>query len=297
MTAAIKLAAPATEDLTQEPYYPYCDGEPMAESDLHAQAMLYCLAVLQKHFEDRPDVYVAGNNFLYYVQGQPRIVISPDCYVVFGADSQPRKSYKAWEVGGLLPSVIVEVTSASTQGSDVEHKFRLYQDVFRTAEYFLYDPTGDYIPARLLGYRLGSNGYEAMQPDAQGRLQSVQLGLHLRVENNQLRFYDPVRNYTYQPYGQEVSRADEQARRAELEAQRADTEARRADEQAYRADAETQAKVQLQAQLAADAQATAALQAELARMRAALEALQKTNTEQIQEAATLQNAGDTPQDK
>ena len=32
----------------------------------------------------RPDVYVSGNNFVYYEEGDPKKRVSPDCYVVFG---------------------------------------------------------------------------------------------------------------------------------------------------------------------------------------------------------------------
>ncbi|HLK56469.1 MAG TPA: hypothetical protein VKU00_07890, partial [Chthonomonadaceae bacterium] len=64
--------------------YPTSDGKPMAETDLHREQMFTCIHCLQDWFADRPDVYVGGNNFVYFVEGDPRQVVSPDCYVVFG---------------------------------------------------------------------------------------------------------------------------------------------------------------------------------------------------------------------
>lgn len=52
-------------------YYPESDGQPMAETGLHVQAMVDLLAALWIRYEGTPDVYVAGNQFLYYVEGNP----------------------------------------------------------------------------------------------------------------------------------------------------------------------------------------------------------------------------------
>ena len=65
--------------------YPYRDGRPMAESDAHLGAMLYLLPVLRTHFAHRPDVYVGGDMFVYYEQGNPEAVVAPDVFVVMGA--------------------------------------------------------------------------------------------------------------------------------------------------------------------------------------------------------------------
>ena len=54
--------------------YPGADGQPMAETDIHAACMMYVTYALKWLFERRgqENVYVASNNFLYYEQGNPR---------------------------------------------------------------------------------------------------------------------------------------------------------------------------------------------------------------------------------
>ena len=46
--------------------YPDTDGLPMAESDFQRKPLTYAVEALDIYFQDRPDVYVSGNLFLYY---------------------------------------------------------------------------------------------------------------------------------------------------------------------------------------------------------------------------------------
>jgi Uma2 family endonuclease len=179
----------------------------MAESDLHRDRMFYNIETLKGRFANRPDVYVSGNNFLYYAQGKPRKCVSPDCYVVFGVANRPRPLYKTWEEGGHLPDVVIELTSKTTRVQDTRHKFRLYEQVLRIPEYFLFDPLGDYLNLRLQGYRLEQGVYVPI-PLIEDRLQSIRLGLDLVLSGDIMRFYDPVQEeWVHSPW--------EQAERAE----------------------------------------------------------------------------------
>lgn len=45
--------------------YPESDGEPMAETDAHINTLIYLREALRDYFRDDPQVYVAGNLFLY----------------------------------------------------------------------------------------------------------------------------------------------------------------------------------------------------------------------------------------
>jgi Uma2 family endonuclease len=55
---------------------------------------------------------------------------------------------------------------------------------FRTPEYFWYDPIGD----ELLGWRLSGGTYQAIEPDATGRLWSQELELWLgRWQGEQIK--------------------------------------------------------------------------------------------------------------
>ncbi|MBI3359491.1 MAG: Uma2 family endonuclease, partial [Chloroflexi bacterium] len=65
--------------------YPESDGKPMAETGIHVLLIAYLIGMLRAFFRHRPDVYVSGNMFMYYEEGNPRKVVAPDVYVVFGA--------------------------------------------------------------------------------------------------------------------------------------------------------------------------------------------------------------------
>jgi Uma2 family endonuclease len=310
------------DQLSEEDLYPSSDGEPMAESDLHADEMIYVRNGIGLWFESRADVYVSGNTFLYYQQGNRSAVVSPDLYVVFGVPKRLRDSYQAWKEGGKLPAVVLEITSKSTQQIDVRteqphgrNKFDLYEQVLQVPEYFLFDPTGDYLEPRLQGYRLLAGNYIPIEPEPQPlpnlaedrqpgyRLHSTQLGLDLAYEGQHLRLHDPI---TGEPLlraaeamhradeamgraAEAMHRADEAMGRAAEAMHRADEAVHRADEAVHqaeaerqRADAEAQARVQAdmragEAWQRAEAEAQARLQAEaeLARLRAQLEAIRQ----------------------
>jgi len=74
--------------------YPESDGEPMAETPKHQQVMIDCMDTLRSHFREIPNVFIAGNMFLYYEEGNPRKNISPDVFMFMGSlkkSSEPIK--------------------------------------------------------------------------------------------------------------------------------------------------------------------------------------------------------------
>jgi regulator of protease activity HflC (stomatin/prohibitin superfamily) len=114
-------------------------------------------------------------------------------------------------------------------------KKALYQDVFRTPEYFWFSPeTGE-----LAGFHLVDGHYQPIQPDAQGRLGSTILGLRLGVVDGSLRLFDTTG--TLVPTLPEAI-ACEQARvaeeQAQAERQREQTEQARAQAERERARAD-----------------------------------------------------------
>jgi Uma2 family endonuclease len=235
-------------------YYPVSDGKPMAETEKHLLLMLYCIGVLKNYFAARTDVYVVGNNFLYWEEGNPKARISPDCYVVFGVEKWIRDSYKVWEEGGRLPSVVFEFTSKKTRHEDVKKKRPLYEQVLKVAEYFQFDPTGDYLKPRLQGLRLRDGVFEAI-PLVNDRLYSEELELELVMEGERLRFWDPVK-------GEWLLSMEELALVREAEAK-------------AREFAERRAEAEVQAREFAEQRAEAA-EAGMERLRAELEALKRT---------------------
>ena len=241
-------------------YYPTGDGKPMAEDTLHREQMAYCCDALKYRFASRPDVYVAGNDFVYYQEGSPRIRVSPDCYVVIGVEKKRRKSYKIWDENGIAPAVVFEITSKATQKEDVEDKRPLYEQTLRVAEYFQFDPTGDYLQTRLQGQRLQGGTYQNIEL-RDNRLWSEQLQLELVVQNDTLRFYDPATSEWLPTYEEARQQRRAAERQAQMEAQRAraaeklaQVEARRANEETRRANEETRRAQSAERQAQAEAQ-------------------------------------------
>jgi len=217
--------------------YPVRDGRPMGETDLHRQLLQnYAVDVLLDHFRDEPRVYVSGNNFIYYVQGDRKAVVSPDTYVVRGAEQRLRDTFKVWEEGGLKPCFVLEITSRSTRLEDLGPKMCRYRDDLEVPEYFLFDPCGEWIPERLRGFALTAPGvYQSIEPDAAGRLVSEQLGLALGAVGDRLRFFLPGADA---PLPTRAERAEQERERAERERERAERERARAERERERAERE-----------------------------------------------------------
>jgi Uma2 family endonuclease len=176
--------------LQRDVYYPESDGQPMAETDLHRDEMYDLIHALRRRYRDVPDVYVTGNLFFYYVQGDPRSVVAPDVFLVQGVAKRKRKIYKLWEEG-RVPSLVVELTSDSTRDEDLTKK--LCYERLGIEEYFLHDPYGDYLAPTLQGYRLVNGRYRPIEPEvADGSLRSLTTGLILRVEGSRLRLLDAI---------------------------------------------------------------------------------------------------------
>ena len=215
--------------------YPSSDGKPMAENDAQRSAITYGIGALSRHFGDRPDVYVSGDLLIYYEEGDPRVSIAPDVFVVFGVEKRRRPNYKPWEEG-RAPAFVLEVASPSTWRDDLGWKRSVYARL-GVREYWRYDPAGEHLPVRLQGERLTRAGYVRQPaetaPDGTLTLRSRTLGLELRAApGREMRFRDPAT-------GQELRSHDEEAEgRLDAEARAADAEARAADAEARAADAE-----------------------------------------------------------
>ena len=184
--------------------YPSSDGKPMTESEAQFLPLTYVALALRAHFEQRDDVYVGANMFLYYEQNNPRAVVAPDVFVVVGAPKRVRDSYLLWnEPKG--PDFVLEVTSRSTRREDQGRKKRVYASL-GVGEYFLFDPTGDYLRPRLQGFVLRQGRYErlptARLPHGEPSLSSEAVGLDLRVRGEELRLYDPDEGYDLYSYSE-----------------------------------------------------------------------------------------------
>ena len=174
-------------------FYPTSDGQPMAETDIHGDCMMYVTYALRRYFRKRgrDDVYIGMNNFLYYEQGNPRAVVAPDVYVVVGAPATPpRDTYMLWnEPKG--PDFVLEVTSKSTRRHDERRKRDVYA-ALGVSEYFLYDPRAEYLTPPLQGFRLHDGEYRRLPAvtvlsNRGVAVASEVLGLELRDERAERR--------------------------------------------------------------------------------------------------------------
>ncbi len=214
--------------------YPSGDGKPMAENDWQLRAILDAVGTLDLHFRDRPDVYVSGDLFIYYEEGNPQARVAPDVFVAFGVPKHNRWTYKLWEEG-QVPAFVMEVASRGTWRQDDGRKAALYERL-GVREYWQYDPTGDYLGSHLKGRRLATGAYEP-QPvvesvDGTVLLRSETLGLDFRVKGEERYFFDPAAGRRLLTWAEEEAARRTAESRAEVAESRAkrETAARRAAE-------------------------------------------------------------------
>ena len=123
---SLHIPTSSRPEVTPPIVYPESDGEPLAETEVHILAIIDFIATLRFHYRSRRDIYVIGNMFLYYEEGNPRARKAPDLMVVKGVDtSQPRRIFKVWEEKAV-PCVIIEFTSKSTCDEDQGDKKAVY---------------------------------------------------------------------------------------------------------------------------------------------------------------------------
>ncbi len=127
--------------------------------------------------------------------------------MVLGTERKPRKSWVVWEEDGKYPHIIVEILSPKTADTERGLKKQIYQDIFRTPDYFWFDPYN----LEFKGFHLLDGRYQELQPNADGWLWSQQLKLYLGIHESKLRFFTDE--------GQLIATPEEAA---EQERQRAD---------------------------------------------------------------------------
>ncbi|NEP83689.1 MAG: Uma2 family endonuclease, partial [Okeania sp. SIO3B3] len=151
--------------------------------------IILLLTCLEWLWRDRNDFYAAGNLTIYYSPSQSKSqdFRGPDFFVVLGTEQKSRKSWVVWEEKGKYPNVIVEILSKKTADTDKGLKKKIYQDTFRTPDYFWFDP----YTLELAGFHLVDGMYEAIEPNEKGYLWSQQLKLYLGIEQEKLRFFTP----------------------------------------------------------------------------------------------------------
>ena len=212
-------------------FYPYEDGEPMAEDDRQRRVMIDVSESLIQYYGDRPDVYVSADIFVYYEMNNPRRSVAPDVLVSFGVKDRERLSYFTWREG-KPPDFVLEVSSPNSWRRDATAKRDIYAEMGVT-EYWRFDNNRGQVARRVLvAERLNAAGeYEPLaitQQDGALTAYSAVLGLDFFARDGALRMYDPVRQVWLRNFREEIAArqfAEERAQTAEDRAQTAEERA------------------------------------------------------------------------
>ncbi|MGK7961614.1 MAG: Uma2 family endonuclease [Crocosphaera sp.] len=190
----------------------FWSDEPPVESNLHLRQILLLIECLEWLWQDRDDFFATGNLTIYYSPNQKKSqdFRGPDFFVVLGTPrDQNRKSWVVWQEDGKYPNVIVEILSHSTAKVDREEKKQIYQDIFRTPDYFWFDPES----LEFQGFTLMSGLYQPIEPNDNGWLWSQQLELFLGIYEQKLRYFTPDGNLVLTP--EEAAKQEKQEKEYE----------------------------------------------------------------------------------
>ena len=281
------------------------DGEPV-EKRIHLLSMVLFWEVARIRLSELGgDFYVGANQFVYYSKDQAREVAEeegqmvlfeqgqranqpkkrafrgPDFFLVKDVPDGDREAWISWEEGGRLPDLVLELLSPSTAQADYGEKKRLYQDVFKSAEYFLYEPRAE----RPDGFRLLDHTYQPIPRSPEGRLWSGQLQAEVGVWHGEYQGTQDLWLRLFYPDGRLVLTGEEQRQQAEEQERQAReaAEQRAEQEQQGREAAEQRAEQERQAR-EQERQAR-----EAAEQRAEQERQAKEQERQAKEATELEN--------
>jgi Uma2 family endonuclease len=195
-------------------HYPESDGQPMAENTRQFRWIVIIKENLEALFQEREDVFIAGDLLWYPVEGHPEICRAPDAMVVFGRPKGDRGSYRQWEEDGLVPQVVFEVQSPSNTFRELLDKLEFYER-YGVEEYYLYDPD----PERneLAGFQRQG---ERLRPiDELNGWVSPRLGIRFDTSGEELRIFAPDGQpfVSFSDLQQRATQAEQRATQAEQE--------------------------------------------------------------------------------
>ncbi|MEA5549970.1 Uma2 family endonuclease [Anabaena cylindrica UHCC 0172] len=215
--------------------------EPEMESSLHYTQLLILVTCLEWLWRDREDFFIGANLSIYYSRQQlkNRDFRGPDFFLVKDTEKRPRASWVIWEEDGRYPNLIIELLSDSTAKVDRGLKKELYQNRFRTLEYFWFSPN----TLEFVGWRLVGNEYESIAPSENGWYWSQELGLYLGVFEGRLRYFSVEGRLIPTPEEanlEEIKKAEVERQKAEIERQKAEIERQKAEIERQKAEIEHQ---------------------------------------------------------
>jgi Uma2 family endonuclease len=251
---SITAPHPAPSYGDYDPLYPDSDGEPMADNTTQFRYIVLITGGLRAMFQERDDVFVAGDLLWYPVEGHPEIRAAPDAMVVFGRPKGERRSYQQWHEAGVAPQVVFEIQSPRNRFTDLMEKWNFYNR-YGVIEYYLYDPDQGELSGwiRAVGESGTAEKVGELRPIAE-MVGWVSPLLGVRFELGPTRRPDQPKElpwrelWLFGPDGQpfaapedlaaQRNRAIEERKRAEALRKRAEAAARRSEEASLRAEAE-----------------------------------------------------------
>ena len=231
-------------------------GDYRMHSDEHERFCNYLYNVFSARLAAQPGAVVLHDLRVAWAHPDFR-AHGPDIAVIFNVRRRTDWSTFSEEEEGTKPSLIIEIVSPSTRSVDVVKKVDHYARV-GVPHYIIVDrfERRGVMVRELVGYRLTPDGYEELNPNADGWLWLEPVNLWLSLEDENLVCYDESGNLI-QDYVGVSARAAEEAQ-ARLEA-----EDRAAEEAQARTEAEDRAAEEAQARIEAENRAAEAAQARI----------------------------------
>ena len=209
--------------------------EPMGEAFIHLFSFVRILEILSRWLDKwEHQAIVFGDIMVYYRNEHGKMAtVAPDTCVVFGVESERIDAERSYFIDrtGVVPALALEIGSRRTAHRDLRDKPSIYAHI-GVSEYWMVDPTGgDHYGFALRGLRLVDGAYEEIEitapDDGSVRGYSDVLGLELRWETHDLRFFDPASGEylrTPQEIAADAQAAEARAQAAESYAQDAEAE-------------------------------------------------------------------------
>ena len=171
--------------------------EPEMESSLHYLQLALLVSCLDWLWREQKDYFIGANLTIYFSRQQlkNRDFRGPDFFLVKNTQNHPRRSWVVWEEDGKYPDLIIELLSTSTAVIDKAFKKTLYEERFRTQEYFWFSPD----TLELAGFKLIDGKYKPIKSNNSNLLWSNVLGLYLGLEGDKLRYFDAEKRLVLTP--------------------------------------------------------------------------------------------------
>ena len=199
--------------------YPSDDDNPLPDAFFQLPHFSYVKDAITAWFDGRDDVVVGGDNFVYYMDGDSRANLAPDCFVAIGvnkAEVLADDSYFVWRAGKTL-DFVMEIASRSTAENDLGDKYRKYESL-GVGEYWMMDPSGgEFYGKPLMGFVNMDGAFvpipvdESADGEVTGYCEILDLTFRWSAERNEFRISEPHTGKQFVTYMEYLKRAESEA--------------------------------------------------------------------------------------